>query len=118
MLARLVGLRLLTLEASMILAPAEMTGPPPDAESRSATHALAAPIRTTPSRPREPTTLPGPSQPAVGSRLEDARRAIDESAATLAAVRDEALGGRHNGRGRPPARRKGASPPEAERSRS
>lgn len=118
MLARLLGLRLLTLEASMILAPAEMQGPPPDAESPSATHALAAPTRAIPSRPREPTTLPGPSQRAVGSRLEDARRAIDESAATLDAVRNEALGGRHNGRGRQPARRKDASAPAEDRSRS
>ncbi len=76
-LARLFGIRLLTVHADVVIAPAETMAAPrrpyaPDEPAASPVQARLPP--------------PAPSQ-AVGSGLADAVRMIDEGAATLAAAR-------------------------------
>jgi len=68
-LARLFGIKLLTLEAQVVVEPAEVEGPP-----------VALPPR------RGPTGEPRP----IGTGLAQATRTIDEGAASLAAARNGA----------------------------
>lgn len=70
--ARLLGLRLLTLEATVVVVPAEVTAPTPAGRG---------------TQPRAPARSDGaPPERAVGSLAEAVRR-IDEGAAILAEVR-------------------------------
>jgi hypothetical protein len=87
---RVLGLRLLTVRASVVLAPAEVTGAPsahPDLPVRAATP--AAPVRPTRGR-------------AAGRELAEAVRRIDEGARLLAEVRrDDLSPARDGGAGAP-----------------
>jgi len=77
--ARLLRLRLLTLDAVVMVTPAAVTAPRrADAALPPATSAA---VRGTPGTP--------PARP-IGARLAQAARTLDESAATLAATRNAA----------------------------
>lgn len=82
-LARVLGIRLLTLDATVVLVPADVTAPssePPDLpESRTA--------RSLDSAPARPSGLAVGQAGAVGSGLADAVRSINEGAALLAEAR-------------------------------
>lgn len=67
-IARLLGIRLLTLDATVLLAPAEIAAPPPPAPAPA------------------PSRLAGSAGP-VGDGLSAAARFIEEGAASLAAAR-------------------------------
>lgn len=69
--ARLLGIRLLTLDATVLVAPAEIASPP------------TAPVPFATGRPAG-------RSPLVGGGLTDAARLIEEGAASLAAARSNA----------------------------
>lgn len=73
-LGRLLGLRILRLEATVVLVPADVEGP------------ADAPLRSQPRLPRAPERLPAREGPR-GRGLADARRSIDEGAHLLAESR-------------------------------
>jgi hypothetical protein len=74
-LARLLGIRLLTLDATVVLVPADV--PAPSAAPRD------SPVRTSPPSPGLPRARSG----AVGGGLADAVRSINEGAELLAEAR-------------------------------
>jgi hypothetical protein len=74
-LARLLGIRLLTLDATVVLVPADV--PAPSAAPRD------SPVRTSAPSPGLPPARSG----AVGGRLADAVRTINEGAELLAEAR-------------------------------
>jgi hypothetical protein len=84
-IARLLRLRLLTLDATIVVSPAVVTEP--SQQARPAT----PPARpaTAPARRDGRAPLPAAARPAapIGRRLAEAARSLDEGAATLAATR-------------------------------
>jgi hypothetical protein len=80
--ARLLGLRILTLDATMALVPADVTVTP-----------ARVPRRATPALTRPSVRPPGPQAPA-GHRLADAVRTLDEGTRLLAEVHRNGAGGR------------------------
>ena len=88
--ARLLRLRLLTLDATVVISPAVVTTPPsgprPAAPRPAAPRPAVAPARDGSARAR-PALAPAGS---IGRRLAQAARSVDESAATLAATRHAA----------------------------
>lgn len=74
-LARLLGIRLLRLEANVIVSPAALR--------RAAPIDYDAPVRSSVEAP----ALPPARSAAIGGRLANAERIIDEGAASLAAAR-------------------------------
>ena len=74
-LARVLGIRLLTVDATVAIAPADVTAPSP-APRRSRTRTWARPAGVAPAR-----------SGAVGRGLAEAVRSIDEGAAILAETR-------------------------------
>ena len=79
LLGRVFGVRLLALDATVVISPAGMVEP---ARPRGGPPAARA---GRPARPARPAAQPR----AIGSGLADAARAIDESAATLTAARND-----------------------------
>jgi hypothetical protein len=75
----LLGIRLLTLDASVVVAPAEITAAP-----HRSSHGVAEMVTGLPAQ--LPTGTAGRA-PVVGRDLADAARFIDEAAASLAAAR-------------------------------
>ncbi|MDW5594134.1 hypothetical protein VSS74_07300 [Conexibacter stalactiti] len=84
-IARLLGIRLLTLDATVLVAPAEIaaatTVPPP---SRS------SPLPALPSPSPSPSPRTAARSRPVGDGLREAERCIEEGAASLAAARSVA----------------------------
>jgi hypothetical protein len=80
--ARLLRLRLLTLDATVVVSPAVVTEP--SQQARPATR----PARDV----RAPLHGASPTAAPIGRRLAQAARIVDESAATLAATRREDAG--------------------------
>jgi hypothetical protein len=81
-LGRVLGVRILTLRASVVLAPAEVTAPTAEVTAPTAAHrALASPPAT-----RSPRLAPA-RRPSAGRRLAEAVRHIDEGAKLLAEAR-------------------------------
>jgi hypothetical protein len=76
--ARLLGLRLLTLDATVLIAPAELAAAPARSGDKRPVVVVDAARRTDGRRP-------------VGGDLTDAARCIDESAASLAAARSRSV---------------------------
>jgi hypothetical protein len=89
--ARLLGIRLLTLDANVVLAPAEVTAP----WARSDDPSHRSPARSS--------SLPAARSGAIGGGLAEAVRSIDEGAALLAEARNGSVGPRRRGRRLPPA---------------
>jgi len=83
--ARLLRLQLLTLDATVVVSPAIVSSPTPRPAGRP-------PVRA-PLNGSARTPLPAPAAP-VGRRLTEAARTLDASAATLAAARRAAAAGR------------------------
>lgn len=79
-LARLLGIRLLTLDASVVIAPAEVGAPGRDVDDQ----AVLPPAQRRVAAPERP--------PVIGGGLADAVRVIDEGAASLAAARRNGSG--------------------------
>lgn len=80
-LARVLGIRLLTLDATVMLVPADVTAPSSEPHSSSALH--DSPART----PARSSDVPRAQSGAVGRGLADAVRSINEGAALLAEAR-------------------------------
>jgi hypothetical protein len=75
-LARLLGLRLLTLDVTLVLVPAEVSAPAPPSAARGQ-HAGGSPRRHS----------PPPARTVTGGGLADAVRSINEGAELLAEAR-------------------------------
>lgn len=75
-LARLLGIRLLKLDATVVIVPADVTAP-----------SSAARVSPLPAVAPSPRALPDRQPAGVGGGLAEAIRRIDEGAAILAAVR-------------------------------
>jgi hypothetical protein len=95
--ARLLGIRLLTLRATVVVCPADVTAPAASG-SRAARPGPRPPLGS----PAAPAARPGPPARTAGRGLAEAVRALDESAAILAASRRD---------GRPAARRQARAMP-------
>lgn len=80
-LARVLGIRLLTLDATVMLVPADVTAPSSEPHSSPAPH--DSPART----PARSSDVPRAQSGAVGRGLADAVRSINEGAALLAEAR-------------------------------
>jgi hypothetical protein len=89
--ARLLGIRLLTLDATIVIAPAEFAGPPPRQRSEDGVIDADAALGPRAVERSSARALPRAGTTArasrVGSGLAEAARCIDESAASLAAAR-------------------------------
>jgi hypothetical protein len=94
--ARLLGIRLLTLEANVVIAPTEVTVP--WAQSNDPSH--RSPARSS--------SLPPARSGAIGGGLADASRSIDEGAALLAEARNGSAGPRRKSDASATGRRSGA----------
>jgi hypothetical protein len=89
--ARLLGIRLLALDANVVIAPAEVTVP----WARSNDPSYRAPARSS--------SLPPARSGAIGGGLAEAARSIDEGAALLAEARNGSVGRRRTATRLPPA---------------
>ena len=89
--ARLLGIRLLTLEANVVIAPAEVTVP--WAGSNDPSHRS----------PERSSSVPPARSGAIGGGLAEAVRSIDEGAALLAEARNGSAGPRRTATRLPPA---------------
>jgi len=91
-LARLLRIRLLRLDATVVISPADVTLRP--SAARDAKRSASSPLRAA------RTSLPMRSEPSGGRALAEAVRTIDEGAAILAQTRRNAAHGRTTQNGR------------------
>jgi hypothetical protein len=89
--ARLLGIRLLTLDANVVISPAEVTVP--SARSNDSSHRP----------PARSSSLPPARSGAIGGGLAEAVRSIDEGAALLAEARNGSTEPRRTATRLPPA---------------